>query len=67
MKLEASYRAGVDISLYELADRFEADGHDWQQALKDCGYSAKRITDEVEKITPRKPKAEPKSESVDPE
>jgi len=46
--LEAEYRSGVDISLYELADRFEADGHDWRAMLLACGYSEQQISEEVD-------------------
>lgn len=61
------YTNGVDISLYELADRFEADGYDWRQALRDCGYSDDQVNEEVEKVTTRtpvepEPEPEPKPE-----
>lgn len=49
-ELESAYRNGVDISLFELAERFEADGHDWRAALLACGYSAEQIADEVDSI-----------------
>ena len=45
--LEAEYRAGVDISLHELADRFEADGYDWREALAHCGYSDEEVAEQV--------------------
>lgn len=51
---EGLYRDGVDISVYELAEKFEADGYDWRQALKDCGYSDEEISD-VDKISNESP------------
>lgn len=45
--LEAGYRAGVDISLHELADRFEADGYDWREGLRHCGYSDEEVAEHV--------------------
>jgi hypothetical protein len=48
IEAERGYRNGVDISLYEVADRFERDGFDWKDALTKCGYSDEQIADEVE-------------------
>ena len=51
-EMEANYRSGVDISLYELANLAEADGMDWRQLLLSCGYSAEQIAEEVDAIEP---------------
>lgn len=48
IEAERGYRNGVDISLYEVADRFERDGFDWKDALIKCGYSDEQIAEEVE-------------------
>lgn len=47
---EAQYRGGFDISLYELAKKFEADGYDVHEALQLCGYSDEQISKEVTNI-----------------
>jgi hypothetical protein len=52
---EAEYRAGVDISLKELAAKFQADGYDVHNALQLCGYSDEQISEEVTSIPDPEP------------